>query len=373
MPETGRVLQFPARFGRPSRSPEHARVAARAYLETAASARTEDFITDCLGDPETLLAICMALRDLRNSSPSVVVEEGTRIYKWIASQTRRFGVFDEGDYFAGEVAFLVGSACRLLGRREEAEHWLERAEAGFRHTINPAPLLANISYERLALHHDMRKYDRIFELLPSLKASFKKLNMVREVLKCQFLEATSLKDAARKGEALTKFAELRSDPLLRNESTLFGLVLANLGELLSSDGRHAEAMAVFQEALASQSDSSQPLATAHLKVSMAECLRNQGDLDAAVKFYRTAIADYLTVGMQTMVAYIRILSAETLIALSRHREAEWEILTALPIIDEQKMVPEGLAAMALLKESVRRRKTDSNALRELREHLLSKR
>ncbi len=42
---------------------------------------------------------------------------------------------------------------------------------------------------------------------------------------------------------------------------------------------------------------------------------------------------------------------------------------ALPTIEEQKMVPEGFAAMALLKESVRRRKTDPNALRELREHV----
>ncbi len=33
------------------------------------------------------------------------------------------------------------------------------------------------------------------------------------------------------------------------------------------------------------------------------------------------------------------------------------------------MVPEGLAAVALLKESIRRRKTDPNALRELRERL----
>ena len=68
-------------------------------------------------------------------------------------------------------------------------------------------------------------------------------------------------------------------------------------------------------------------------------------------------------------AYVRLFLAETLIALNCSREAEQEILAALPTIEEQKMVPEGLAAVALLKESVRRRKTDRNALRELREHL----
>ena len=39
---------------------------------------------------------------------------------------------------------------------------------------------------------------------------------------------------------------------------------------------------------------------------------------------------------------------------------------------EEKMAPEGFAAVALLRESVRRRKTDPNALRELREHLQSR-
>jgi hypothetical protein len=64
--------------------------------------------------------------------------------------------------------------------------------------------------------------------------------------------------------------------------------------------------------------------------------------------------------------------AESLLALGRDREAEWEILSALPTIDEEKMVPEGFAAVALLRESVQRRKTDPNALRELREHLQAK-
>ena len=51
------------------------------------------------------------------------------------------------------------------------------------------------------------------------------------------------------------------------------------------------------------------------------------------------------------------------------REAEWELLAALPTINEQQMVPEGFAAVALLQESVRRRKTDPKALAELREYL----
>src|SRR5207249_5273869 len=133
------------------------------------------------------------------------------------------------------------SACRLLGRREEAERWLDRAEAGFRHTVNPAPLMANVAYERLALHYEMRRYERVFDLLPSLRVSFEKLNMRREVLKCRFLEAASLKDVARQDEALQHLEGLRVEPLLRDDAVLRGLVLANSGEILSAKGRHAEA------------------------------------------------------------------------------------------------------------------------------------
>jgi hypothetical protein len=61
--------------------------------------------------------------------------------------------------------------------------------------------------------------------------------------------------------------------------------------------------------------------------------------------------------------------AEILLEMCREREAEWEILAALPAIDEIRMVPEALAAVALLRESVARRKTDSSALRQLRSRL----
>jgi hypothetical protein len=61
--------------------------------------------------------------------------------------------------------------------------------------------------------------------------------------------------------------------------------------------------------------------------------------------------------------------AEFLIVLGREREAEWEIRTALPAIDEIRMVPEAIAAVALLRESASRKKTDLSALRELRSRL----
>jgi len=193
--------------------------------------------------------------------------------------------------------------------------------------------------------------------------------MVREALKCRLLEAMTLKETARLSEAVNRFRSLKNDPNVASEPAMHGVILAHLAELLSSNAEHLEATSIYKEALSLQHDDRQPIAVAHLKVAMGEGLREQGRIDEAVESYRSAISDYAGLGMQTLAAYLRVVTSEMLIALSRYREAEWELLAALPTIEEQKMVPEGFAAVTLLKESVRRRKTDSNALRELREHL----
>jgi hypothetical protein len=102
---------------------------------------------------------------------------------------------------------------------------------------------------------------------------------------------------------------------------------------------------------------------------VAETLRRIGQLRAAVDAYREAVNDFVQLGMQTQAAYLRVVLSEALLEAGRHREAEWELLAALPTINEQKMVPEGFAAVALLQQSVKLRKTDPSALSELRRYL----
>jgi hypothetical protein len=49
--------------------------------------------------------------------------------------------------------------------------------------------------------------------------------------------------------------------------------------------------------------------------------------------------------------------------------ASAELRAALPIINEEEMVPEGLAALSLLKDSLRGHHIDRKALRELQASL----
>ncbi len=146
----------------------------------------------------------------------------------------------------------------------------------------------------------------------------------------------------------------------------------HIGHHHATAGEFETAARTYEKALPVVMRGNRPVALCELKWSIADAYRNQGSLQRAVESYRVARSDYQELGFRAFVTQISLVIAETLLALGRDREAEWEILSVLPTIEEEKMVPEGLAAVALLRESVCRRKTDPKALRELREHLQAK-
>jgi tetratricopeptide (TPR) repeat protein len=278
-------------------------------------------------------------------------------------------LFDERDYYVGEMALLVGGAYHMVGRRDDAEAWLERADAGFRHTVNPAPQLAQVAYLRLAVRYSRRRYDEVLELIPSVQKSFERLGMADYVGKVRFLEAMTLKESERLEEAWQRFTALRTSLDEIRDAGILGQVLVETGAVAAAAGRYPDALEDYERALPLLKRSDRGFAVPHLQMSIGDMFRHQGRLSAALGAFREAIHGYASLDMATFVAYSRLIAAETLIAMNHPREAEWEILQALPTIEEQKMVPEGFAAVALLRESVKRRKADPNALRELREHL----
>ena len=375
---------------------EAARLAARAYLATPTVERSAEFQKNHLSDPEVLLFLCGTLRDQRDVSPANMADEASAIYRWLAQYDgakknlhERFGLIlsgekrdasrprdyffgDELDYFLGETAYLAGCGYRQLGQRAEALRWLDRAEAGFHHTANCAAGLANVCYVRLCLRFEMRNYDDVLDLLPSLRRRYEELGMRREIAKCRLLEAMTLKGAGRIREAFGILEPVCDSAAVKEERPLYGRILAELGDLHQLEGRSDAAMTAYQKALPLVQEAGLSVALATLKMFVGASFRAQEKLGQAVEALRAAQADFKKLGMSTYVAYLHLWIAETFLALNHDREAEREILAALPTIEEQKMVPEGFAAVALLRESVRRQKTDPEALRQLREHLQAK-
>jgi tetratricopeptide (TPR) repeat protein len=313
-----------------------------------------------------LLAICALLRQQRDLAPAAVESAARDIYQWISRPNCDLGLFDERDYFLGETALLAGAACRQLGRREEASLWLDRAEAGFRHTMNPAPGLSNVAYARLALRFETGRYQDVLELAPSLEASFKKLRMNVEAAKCRLLMATTLKLTGEHVGAIAMLANLPEEPFLEGEPLLRAKVFGELGDLHQLVGQFGVAANDFKNALSLLQGREVSSTRADVKLFLGAAYKSLGSFEKAIEAFRAGQRDYDALEMRAFVAYSHLLVAETLLEMKREREAEWEILAALPTINELKMVPEGFAAVALLRESVARRKPDLSALQQLR-------
>jgi tetratricopeptide (TPR) repeat protein len=367
MPEQARILQFPARPSK--RSSGNALAVAQEYMSHGVEDRQSMAVEEIYRDLDVLLAICGILKERANSRAAEVLAESSRIFAWVMNQKTGVGYFDERDFFLGEAALLAGMASRVLGDRSETELWLDRADGSYRHTINPAASLARVAYVRLSLRHDLGRFGDVLELLPSVSMTFEKLGMNAELGKCRLLKALSLKELGNYVEAVACFESLLSGPLFESEAALRGSALLNLGNTRSLQGDHEGALVAYRAAQPLLENSQRQAMLADLKGSVAETLRQIGQIAGSIVAYRESVGDYLQLGMQTNAAYTRVLLAEALLEAGRPREAEWELLAALPTINEQKMVPEGFAAVALLQQSVKLRKTDPVALAELRKYL----
>src|SRR6266511_583502 len=170
MPETARILQFPSRRYSEALSSEAVLEAARNYTGSTPDSRG----AIDLSNGDVLFAICKRLREDIEISPGIAVEKASGLFQRIASAPLQVGLFDERDYLLGETALIAAKSSRLLGRFNEAETWLDRSDARFRHTVNPAPALACVAFERLALRFATGRFDANLALLPSVCLSFRK-------------------------------------------------------------------------------------------------------------------------------------------------------------------------------------------------------
>ena len=283
------------------------------------------------------------------------------IQTWIAPS-------EEKEQLLGDLATAAANANRHLGEWARARAWLGTAEDRLHRASSADRRLAKWAYVELALKYDRRQHADVLVELPRLMQRFVALGMRREILIARFLGIMTVKASGHWDRAYEELEGLISEPDLSNDRRLAAQVKIEKGAILAWRGSVDEALNEYRQALRLLEEAEQPLFTAHLKATIGETLVSFGREDG-LEAYREAIADYEALGMGGQIVYLRLIRAEGLIQFGRPREAELEMLAALPTIEEQKMVPEGFAAVALLEESVRRRKTDPKALRELREHL----
>jgi len=371
MPEGARILRFPDRQSASALS-EDANERALAYLATSFDGRPIEDTKALLSDSDSILAFCQILRARCDSIPNEIAREAVFAHGWISSNAAGIGVFDERDYFLGELALVAANAFRQIGRLGDADRWIDKAEAGFRHTVNPAPLLATAAFVRIAVRYAGANFQDVLEVLPSLIKSFERFGMHRELAKSRFLEAAVLKESGRMDEAIAVLEHLRRSAIVNAEPSFLGRVLVALGHNSIAQGDFAKGIKSYGEALPVLRSAGLFGVVAEIKWGVADAYRAQRLNQRAISAYREALNDYADLGLIGTVSVLRLALAELLLEAGFHREAEKEILTALPTFNAENMAPAAAAAVVLLSDSVRQRKTDPKALGELRQLLQAK-
>jgi tetratricopeptide (TPR) repeat protein len=341
----------------------------RGFLAIPARSRSEDLNRRFLSDPVVLLAVCARLKSVVETSPLRGVEEAILTYGWLNRNRHVLEPGEESEVFLAELAWIAAVGNKHCGRYRESQAWLDRLEQGSDGIAGTERVRARAGYVRLAVLHELRSYQEVIAGLAELKERFTRLGMQLSFAKCCLLEAITLKEIGRDAEARVVFNALSRDPAIERERSLQGMAFTGLAELDGRLGLFEVAHGKILKAGQLLKESGSPLAVAHLHAVEGELLRDQGQFDRAVDSYRTGVAVYSAGGFPSHAAYLRVVLAETLMVGGHENDAVAEIVAVLPIIDEQGLVREGIAAIGLLRESIRRKKADPNVLRELRYQL----
>lgn len=362
---TGDLLPFPSPLN--SISSDEGRAAAEQFLGTPIEERKQRIGEFHLDQSETLLAVCQLLEERKESTPAGVAEDAEFTYQLLENLPASSGsfLFDEREYYLGELALLVGTACRFLSHRDQARKWFDRAEIWFLLTANAHGDIARLAYQRLALKMEERLFDEVLRTVPALLEAFERMKATESCLKCRSLRAIALKETGQSEEALRVFRALSLEAQALGSEKLLGSAHVNMIQLHATLGEADEALQLARETMPLLRRLNNRSDMAKLQWGIGDLLRTQGKFQAAVDTFRAVQEEFAGIEMHADVAALHLAIADLLLELGQDRQAEWEIRQALPVIDELKMVPEGVAALSLLRESLRRRSIDRQALRDL--------
>lgn len=323
-----------------------------------------------LADEAVLLAACSRLERDRNICPTAASSEGARLYEWMRVEGACSGLDEDLlGYLGASVAISVLLAEQHLGHEGSWRHWQSLAQESAGRAVGSGPLVAMIEYSRLSVVYLRRRYELVVDEAPKLIRQFETLGMTDKAVKARFVMACALKEVGAFDGALRAFRGTYADSRDSGDELVACLSLSGSAQVLGKLGFFSSAMGLIPEATARARKSRVPWTLGDVQGTIGELLRDHGDLQASIAAYGSAASTYEQSGMVTLGAYVRIVLSETLLMAGRSAEAGQEILLALPVIEREGLAKEGLAAVAILREALRRQHADPDALRQLREQL----
>jgi tetratricopeptide (TPR) repeat protein len=310
---------------------------------------------------QQLLAFAVILRRKLETSPAQVLAEAEYLCALLESDSQMESLV----YFAGEFALIAGTASRVLSLREKCREHFDRAAKYFARGASSSANVARVDYQRLALRLEERRITEVLERVGALCERFTILRLARDAMKCRFLEALALKERGDYTSAKLILLDLKSEALAINDPYLQAHAAENLAQIHSFLGEEEAALREMAEALPLWQMLGSRVNVAKTHHGMGYLARSNGHITRAIEAFRRAQNEFAALGMVADMAAIHLVLAEMFLERERASDAETEIRAALPIIERLKLVPESIAAFSLLRESVRRRQIDRQALRKL--------
>jgi tetratricopeptide (TPR) repeat protein len=325
----------------------------------------ESALNPAFNDPQVVLAVCEVLRRRGETSPADTKTSAEFVHSCLASAEPTIELQEEREHFLGDLALIVGTACRALFHREEARRWFDRAEASFNRGANRSAHAARVGYQRLALAVEERRFEEVQQKVPFLTGSFDSMGLVEQSLMCRFLEGLAFRETGKIDRAVIVFLDICRQAEDQRNVRLVAQASLNLAQFYRVLGNLDEAMVYTRKAFPLLKQLDNRIGLVKLRWGVGSILREQGKSAEAVAAYREALDEARAIGMRADVATLHLVLADALLDVGQDHQAEREIRAALPIIDEERMVPEGFAALDLLRQALRYRQIDRKALREL--------
>jgi tetratricopeptide (TPR) repeat protein len=191
------------------------------------------------------------------------------------------------------------------------------------------------------------------------------MGLVEQSLMCRFLEGLAFRETGKIDRAVIVFLDICRQAEDQRNVRLVAQASLNLAQFYRVLGNLDEAMVYTRKAFPLLKQLDNRIGLVKLRWGVGSILREQGKSAEAVAAYREALDEARAIGMRADVATLHLVLADALLDVGQDHQAEREIRAALPIIDEERMVPEGFAALDLLRQALRYRQIDRKALREL--------
>ena len=316
-------------------------------------------------EPEDTHELCGRLFRLLDSRPSLVAVCALSLSAIVDGLDTRFGCLDDQEFLRATTALIGGCAARQTGSWGAALEGYFRAASAFRRTAKPSDI-DRVDVERLSLAFIRQNNDAVVLAAPALIA---RVSVPRERLKARVLYASSLMVLGRSEEARSVLKVAESDPAIESEPHFRIWILTKLGTALSFLGREVEAMESFGAAGDVLAEYPDPMQMGGLAGAIGEHLARLSRLEEATVLYKKAREISRQIGQLQHVAYLSVLRAELLMLLGKNDQAQSELVTALPLIDKFDLRREAMAAVALLREAMKKRQTDVTTIQALREQL----